>query len=77
MDIDWDTPARLDSFVIKNVQGYTNPPPHDGTLRSCLEKVQEWPMTAVPTLHTEVAVQGRTIFNREEIGALLKLMRQD
>lgn len=75
MDIDWETPARLDCFMILN-DPRPMPPPVDGPLRACLEAVQKWPIATVPTLHTDRPVNGRTVFNRDQIGELIQLLRE-
>lgn len=73
MEIDWDTPATLDSFSIIN-DPRPAPPAVNSTLRACLEAVQKWPMETIPTIHTDRPVSGKTVFNREEISVLIALM---
>jgi hypothetical protein len=71
LEIDWETPARLDAYHIINAP-HSMPPPVQGTLRTCLKAYKRWPSDAVPIIHTDAPVLGKTAFDGPEIVELVR-----
>jgi hypothetical protein len=73
MEINWDTPARLDSDHVINMD-HRIMPTMDGTLHDCVLAAMKWPGDALPTIFLDHRVMGKTILNRADIEELAKVL---
>ena len=73
MEINWDTPARLQSDHLINMD-HRRMPTMDGTLRDCILAAIEWPGDSIPTIFLDRRVMGKTILNQSDIRELAKML---